>query len=191
MSGILSKADTMEPAWVGDVLRFWFAELSEAKWFGKDDALDAQIRERFGSLHERLMADDGCSEDKPRHLLAAVIVMDQFSRNMFRASARSYLADAKARSLSRKGVQQRLDAAMSMHERLFLYLPFEHSEDLGDQTLSVDLIGAIGNPAWTQDALAHKAIIERFGRFPHRNAVLGRESTADELELLAKPQSWF
>jgi uncharacterized protein (DUF924 family) len=190
MSRIQSTADITEPAWVGEVLRFWFEELSEAQWFAKDDDLDAQIRERFGSLHERLV-EDGCTDTAPRQLLAAVIVLDQFSRNMFRASPRAYLTDATARRLSRTAVEQGLDAAMTPHERLFLYLPFEHSEDIVDQALAVDLIGAVGDPAWTRDAMAHKAIIERFGRFPHRNAVLGRVSTDEELELLAKPKAWF
>ena len=191
MPDIQATAVQIESSWADDVIHFWLNELSEADWFTKSDALDALIRNRFLALHERLVTNDGPGDTAPRVLLAAVIVLDQFSRNMFRGSPRAYAADAIARRLSRSAIEQGLDAAMATHERHFLYLPLEHSEHLEDQALALDLIKTLGNVEWTRDALAHKVIIERFGRFPHRNAVLARVSTAEEIEFLKDPRRWF
>ena len=116
----------------------------------------------------------------PRVALAAVIVLDQFPRNMFRDSARAFAGDPMARHIAREAVDRGFDAGLKDEQRLFLYLPFEHSEDREDQALSCELIGSIGNDYWTKYAQAHKEIIDRFGRFPHRNAVLGRTSTRAE-----------
>jgi uncharacterized protein (DUF924 family) len=126
-----------------------------------------------------------------RAILAAVIVLDQFPRNMFRDSARAFAGDPMARHLAREAVQRGFDAGLADEQRLFMYLPFEHSEDREDQALSCELIGNIGNDYWTKYAQAHKEIIDRFGRFPHRNAVLGRTSTRAELELLKDPMRSF
>lgn len=179
-----------EPSWVGDVIRFWFEELGEQHWFHASDAVDAQIRARFLALHERLMADPDCGVAGPQPILAAVIVMDQFSRNIFRQDARAFAGDSVARRLSRTAIELRFDAALKKEERYFLYLPFEHSEDLEDQALSVHLIASLGNREWTDYALAHKALIDRFGRFPHRNRVLNRPATADEIESLKDSRNW-
>jgi uncharacterized protein (DUF924 family) len=180
-----------EPAWVPQVLGYWFSELEERDWWSKSDATDAAIRRRFLDLHERLVADGGGDPVEPRTLLATVIVLDQFSRNMFRGSARAFAADPLARRLARQGIARGLDAGLGSEERLFLYLPFEHSEDPADQAYSVELISALGREDWTRFALAHKSLIDRFGRFPHRNAVLGRQSTAEEIAALAEPMSSF
>lgn len=187
------KADRIndEPAWVGEVLDFWFSELDEADWWAKSDANDAGIRERFLDLHERLVRTEGRDITGARPMLAAVVVLDQFSRNIFRGSPRAYAADPIARRLARQAISQGLDAGMRPEDRLFLYLPFEHSEDRADQALAVDLISALGREDWTHYALAHKAVIDRFGRFPHRNAVLGRETTAEERVALQEPMSSF
>ena len=120
-------------------------------------------------------------------LLAAVIVLDQFSRHLFRNSPQAYAADPLARRLARDAIAHGDDRTMTHQERLFLYLPFKHSEDPADQALAVTLIGRLGNGDWTRFALAHKASIDRFGRFPHRNDVLGRISTEDEIALLQYP----
>ena len=183
-----------EPGWVGEVLRFWFEELAERNWFAKDHHLDERIRARFLALYEELAARDARDVQEaatPRELLAAVIVLDQFSRNMFRDSARAYAADPLARRLARLAVEQGFDRSMTDQQRMFLYLPFAHSEDRADQALSVELFSRLGNDEWKRYAVAHQEIIDRFGRFPHRNATLGRESTPDELARLQQPMGQF
>jgi uncharacterized protein (DUF924 family) len=191
MSVTHSTSGIVEPAWVTEVLHFWFDELGEAHWFEKREDIDAQIRGRFLPLHERVVAHDGSVATTPRPLLAAVIVLDQFSRNLFRGTPRAFAADPVARRLSRTAIKQGFDIAMKEQERLFLYMPFEHSEDREDQALAVELIARLGNEEWTRDAIAHKAIIDRFGRFPHRNAILNRHSSADEVALLQEPKGWW
>ena len=190
-SDIASKNEYVEPPWVGQVLQFWFEELTEADWFARSDVIDKRIRERFLTLHQRLVTHGGCNVTGPRPILAGVIVLDQFSRNLFRDSPSAYSADSIARRLARVAIQQSFDIAMTTQERLFLYLPFEHSEERADQALAVQLIGSVGNAEWTRYAIAHKEIIDRFGRFPHRNAVLNRLSTADEIAFLKEPDNSF
>lgn len=180
-----------EPAWVKDVLEFWFQELGDAHWFARSNTIDGQIRLRFLELHERLATGCGRNLTAPRPMLAAVIVLDQFSRNMFRGTPRAFAADAIARGLARQAIDRGHDSAMTRAGRMFLYLPFEHSEDREDQALAVRLIKQLGNKEWTRYAVAHRAIIERFGRFPHRNAILGRPSSADELAALEEPLGSF
>ena len=198
MSGITPETDSIpsgaeatEPAWVSEVLRFWFEEIPHANWFGKDPAIDAQIRDRFLALRTRLLAEDGHSLQTPRAMLAAVIVLDQFSRNIFRDDARAYAADPIARRIARSVIDQGLDATMAAQEKRFLYLPFEHSEDARDQRVSVNLIEPLGDLEMTKYAIAHQVIIDRFGRFPHRNVILGRRSTPEEVEFLKSPMSSF
>jgi uncharacterized protein (DUF924 family) len=191
MSVTHSTSSTVEPAWVTEVLHFWFEELGEANWFAKSEKTDAQIRDRFGPLHQRLVADEGCIAATPRALLAAVIVLDQFTRTLFRGTPGAFAADPVARRLSRCAISQGCDTALPERERLFLYMPFEHSEERADQALAVELIASVGNAEWTRFAIAHKEIIDRFGRFPHRNAILNRNSSADELALLQQPAAWW
>lgn len=181
----------LDGAWVEGILRFWFAELREADWWTKSAANDAKIRERFLDLHARLVAADGGVSVAARPALAAVIVLDQFSRNIFRGTPRAFAADPIARRLARDAVARGFDAELQPQERLFLYLPFEHSEDRADQAYSVELISRLGREDWTRYALAHQSVVERFGRFPHRNAVLGRESTAEEIAALRDPKNSF
>jgi len=183
--------DTVEPAWVGDVLDFWFGKIGAGHWFSRSAEIDADIRERFLALYEQLVASDAAGVTGARPLRAAVIVLDQFSRNMFRDTPRAFAADPLARRLARQVIEQEIDSGLASEERLFVYLPFEHSEDRADQALSCELIGRLGNDDWTQYALAHKVIIDRFGRFPHRNAALGRSSTAEEIARLAEPMGSF
>ena len=191
MREIQTQSESTEPAWVDEVLRFWFEQLSEAQWWEQDDAVDAQIHDRFLALHERLTPQVDYSLNTPRSLLAAVIVLDQFSRNLFRRTPRAYAADPIARRLARSAIERGFDSSLTVLERQFLYLPFEHSEDGADQQLSVELFTALGNDEWTRFAIEHKRVIDRFGRFPHRNAVLGRRSTPDEVELLKASAKWF
>lgn len=179
------------PDWVEDVLGFWFGELSERQWFAKDLALDARIRERFAALHARLAESQAAGVEGLRPTQAAVIVLDQFSRNLYRGQARAFATDALARRLARALIEAGLDRELDAAQRLFLYLPFEHSEERADQALAVQLVAGLGHASWAEYARAHQRIIERFGRFPHRNAALGRSSTPAELELLAGPGGSF
>lgn len=178
--------------WVESVLGFWFAEATPEQWFKKDDAFDAEVRRRFLNLHPAVSAapQEELTADA-RTALAAVVVLDQFSRNMFRGTPQAFASDAKALAIADASIGQGFDAGLSKSERQFLYLPFEHCEDTGAQARCVALFAALGDPELTKWAEAHKAIIERFGRFPHRNAVLGRASTPEEEEFLAGPGSSF
>jgi len=191
MREIQTQSESAEPAWVDEVLRFWFEQLSEAQWWEQDDAVDAQIHDRFLALHERLTPQVDYSLNTPRSLLAAVIVLDQFSRNLFRRTPRAYAADPIARRLARSAIERSIDSSLTSQERLFLYLPFEHSEDAADQQLSVELFTALGNDEWTRYAIEHNEVIDRYGRFPHRNAVLGRASTPEEEQYLREPGAGF
>jgi len=175
-----------------EVLAFWFGETKAERRFAKDEAFDAEIRERFGELHARLtrhVPDDWL--DNPEDLLAAVIVLDQFSRNLYRDDARAFADDAVALDLAHLALRRGYDELLSPEERQFLYMPFMHSEDVDDQDRAVELMEEIGNAEAADYARRHKAIVDRFGRFPHRNAVLGRESTPEEIEFLKEPGSSF
>jgi uncharacterized protein (DUF924 family) len=181
------------PPWVEEVLGYWFGTLTYAQWFKRSDAVDAEIASRFAGLVERVSgtpAEIGIASD-PRAVLARIVVLDQFPRNIFRGTARAFATDPAALELARQAVRIGLDRPLGMQERLFVYLPFEHSEDLSDQELSVALISALGDPELTRFAARHHEIILRFGRFPHRNAILGRESTPAEMAFLKEPDSGF
>ena len=181
-----------EPAWVDDVLSFWFGELDRDAWFRKSEATDALIRERLGRTHEQVAAlPVDAAMSSARRALATVVVLDQFSRNLFRGTPRAFTSDAKAREVARSAIARGFDQGFDIHGRSFLYMPFEHSEDLADQELAVSLLRALGDAEYTRYAIAHRDIIARFGRFPHRNAVLGRASTPEEAEFLRHPGSSF
>ena len=171
-----------------EVLSWWFGQ-ERKRWFGKSDAFDAEIRLRFLDLYET--AFQGGLErwkEEPKGCLALVILFDQFPRNMFRGTARAFSGDERARECARTIVEKGWDKAMTEDERTFAYLPFEHSESLADQELSMRLFQGNENLEW---ARKHWEIIRRFGRFPHRNAALGRASTAEEIEFLKRPGSGF
>ena len=177
---------------IAEVLSFWFEELSPAQWFKKDDVLDETIRLRFGSLYEELAASGGSEWlDTPRGPLAAVIVLDQFPRNLFREDARAYATDAAALTIAKSAIDRGFDRNMDVSQKQFLYMPFQHCEDLEEQIRSVGLFASLGDPNTLNYARRHKDVIEHFGRFPHRNAVLGRSSTPEELEFLEQPNSSF
>lgn len=181
-----------EPEWVGAVLRFWFEELTPQAWFKRSDVLDEAIRQRFAAtVAEVAAAPDDTLLQSAGRVLAAVIVLDQFPRNIFRGTSQAFATDPKARTLAAGALGKGYDRSLDKHGRLFLYLPFEHSEDAADQRRSVALLSAIGDPEFTRYAEAHQAIIGRFGRFPHRNVALGRTSTREELEFLQEPGSSF
>ena len=180
-----SHVASSEPTWVGPVLDFWFREIDSQLWFVTNDALDERIRQSFLELHGHIARSDAREFASARTLLAAIIVMDQFSRNMFRGTPRAFSADPLARRLAERLIGDRLDLAMTHAERHFVYLPFEHSEDLEHQALAVRLIEPLGDASWTNYARMHQATIMRFGRFPHRNQILGRTCTDDEVAFLA------
>ncbi len=181
------------------VLDFWFGSPDSADfgrpravWFRRDPAFDSEIRARFLIDHELAAAGayDGLAAT-PRGALALVLVLDQFPRNLFRGSARAFACDPAARRVAAGAVDAGWDRAMQAVERLFLYLPFEHSEYIADQDRSVALTAALGDAEWTRYAERHREIIQRFGRFPHRNEALGRETTAAERAFLREPNSSF
>lgn len=176
-----TTAESTEPAWVRAVLHFWFQELSGAQWFAKDAALDARIRERFLAIHEHLVANDGAGVSDSRTMLAAVIVLDQFSRNLFRGDPRAFAADPIARRIAANAIDRGFDKCMGKEERMFLYMPFQHSEELADQDRSMLLFTALGDAYQLGYAKKHHEVIARFGRFPHRNKMLGRAPRADEI----------
>lgn len=180
-----------------DILAFWFADGPDSfreAWFKRDDAFDAEIRARFGAMIApgRAGALDAWAE-APEGALALLVLLDQFPRNIHRGSAEAFAADEHARAVARRAVlARRFDLALAPTQRAFLYLPFEHSEAMADQDLSVALFEGLrdhpqhAKPGGTIDyAWRHRAVIQRFGRFPHRNAALGRQSSAEEAAWLA------
>jgi uncharacterized protein (DUF924 family) len=188
---IAPVANAADAAWCDEVLRFWFDALSPEAWWHKDDVLDAHIHQRFGALYEAVASQAPLFPGDARTALATVIVLDQFPRNMFRGHARAYATDAQARALAKAAIAGGLASSLSKDERLFLYMPLQHSEDADDQRRSVELVSTLGDEELTHFALAHQRIIDRFGRFPHRNAILGRRSTPEEIEFLQSPASSF
>jgi len=191
------------PSRAREVLDFWFGredepgygEFREA-WFRKDPAFDADVTERFADLYEEAAQGDldGWREDA-ESCLALVIVLDQFSRNMFRGDGRTHASDGIALESSKYAVEHALDRELHAFQRMFLYMPFMHSENREDQRRSVELFALLadepGAPDVTSYAVGHREIVERFGRFPHRNGILGRETTPEEAEFLQTEGSSF
>jgi uncharacterized protein (DUF924 family) len=171
--------------WQDDVLRFWFEELKPQSWFERDQQVDDTIRSRFSTLHDRLSKQPSIEAiHGAREALARVIVLDQFSRNLFRGSPRAFATDAQALRIAQHAIEHGWDQALSPTQRVFLYLPFEHAEDRSVQERSVELFAALGDPQALDYARRHKAVVDQFGRYPHRNAALGRASTIEEIEFM-------
>ncbi len=180
------------PAEVRGVLDFWFGEATPEQWFKQDDGFDATIRERFAALFGRAVSGELAGwRETARGCLALVIVLDQFPRNLFRGGARSFATDAPARAVLHHALEKGFDDGLPVLQRQFLYLPLQHSEDAADQALSVELNAATGDADLLKWAEAHKRIIDRFGRFPHRNESLGRKNTPEESEFLKQKGSSF
>ena len=174
------------------ILTFWFTETSPRQWWKVDPAFDATVRDRFGVLHQA--ANFGELWDwraTPRGRLAEIIVLDQFSRNMYRDKAKAFASDAMALALAQEAVAGKHDMELKPQERGFLYMPYQHSESRKVHMEAAKLFAALGIEDQHDFELRHKAIIDRFGRYPHRNAILGRESSAEELEFLKQPGSSF
>ncbi len=174
------------------VLSFWFGPGMSDKWFKPGDAFDREIEMRFGPLYQA--AREGGYQDwrlTHKGALALVLVFDQFPRNMFRGTPAAFATDDKALQLAGEAIAKGFDREMNDDERLFLYLPYQHAEDLEVQKRGLELFAQLGRPENLDYMQRHHDIIARFGRFPHRNAILGRPSTPEELEFLNRPGSSF
>lgn len=174
------------------VLDFWFAEIDPVMWFKKDDEFDRLLHTRFGQLWQ------AAAHGELAHWratitgrLAEIIVLDQFSRNLFRNTPRSFSCDGMALVLAQEAIATGLCATLPVEQRGFLYLPFMHSESALIHQQAVVLFSQLNNGNQLEFELRHKAIIDRFGRYPHRNEILGRESTFEEQEFLQQPGSGF
>ena len=190
MADDLGAAQTEVHADAAAVLRFWFDEVPPEQRFAKDAALDRTIAERFGKLRARVAADAALGwRDRPDHLLAAIVLLDQFSRNLFRDTAAAFATDDLALELARHGIAMGWDEGMPAEHRAFLYMPLMHAEDADVQAESVALFTALGDPENLKFAREHADVITQFGRFPSRNAALSRESTPAEREYLSRPDA--
>ncbi|MEO1091587.1 MAG: DUF924 family protein [Pseudomonadota bacterium] len=175
-----------------ELLDYWFRTLDREAWFVADAAVDAELGRRFGDLPDRACGGGLASwAATPKGALAQVLVLDQLPRNLFRGTARAFAFDDAALTAAAMAIEQQQDQDLSIDERHFLYLPFEHSERLADQDRAVTLIGALGDAVYTDYAERHRDVIRRFGRFPHRNDVLGRTSTSAECTYVAETDSGF
>lgn len=170
-----------------EVLDFWFA-LTPEQHFAKSDSLDATIAGRFGPLLDAILATEAAGwRDTPRTLLAAVIVLDQFARNMRRGTAGAFAGDALAQSLTLHAIEQHWDETMPQEQKHFLYMPLMHAEDRALQSLSIAKFATLGDETLNNFARDHAVVVERFGRYPTRNAALGRTSSPEEEEYLRQP----
>ncbi len=177
-----------------EVLDFWFVETAPAQWFQKNDVFDDIIRERFAAVYD--MAKNGIFDSWKKDAdgcLALCVVLDQFPRNMFRDDPKAFATDAQALTIASHAIKKGFDQVLTPVKRRFIYLPFEHSENLEHQQLSVELFGSMQyeDPLGYEYALRHLRVIEQFGRFPHRNTILGRVSTPQELRYLGEPGAGF
>ncbi|NNF47959.1 MAG: DUF924 domain-containing protein [Desulfofustis sp.] len=175
-----------------EVLDFWFKEIEPRQWWIKDNAFDQLIRDRFSTIHDQasrceLFSWRGSAQGR----LAEIVVLDQFSRNMFRGTARAFAQDQMALVLSQEAISLGIDFELPSKKRSFMYMPFMHSESLLIHEQAEALYRRSGDQSSLEYELKHKKIIERFGRYPHRNEILGRESTEEEKEFLREPGSSF
>ena len=187
-SAIMAKA---ERPWAADLLHHWFHDLKPAQWFGQDAAVDEELRRRFGRILVALgnrPANEFLRD--PLTARAAVLLFDQLPRNLYRGTARAFAFDPLARAICKGAIARGWDANLGLHERQFLYMPLMHSEAISDQLLSLRMFTALGNAFILRFARSHYAMIARFGRYPHRNAVLGRTGSPAEEEAVAAGNSW-
>jgi uncharacterized protein (DUF924 family) len=175
-----------------DILTFWFEEIDQSQWWKKDNDFDNLIIERFAEVHTQAIQCELFEwRTDPKGRLAEIIVLDQFSRNMFRNSWRAFAHDPLALALSQEAIASKADLELTPTERTFLYMPFMHSESLKIHEIAMDLYLNIGIQNNLDFELKHKQIIEKFGRYPHRNSILGRTSTDEEIEFLKQEGSSF
>ncbi|MDA3920570.1 MAG: DUF924 domain-containing protein [Salinisphaera sp.] len=175
-----------------EIIKFWFEELSPSDWFRKSEALDQHIAERFSDALSAAAAGDLSHwRESPSGRLAEIIVLDQFSRNIHRDSAQAFENDAAALACAKEAIKQGADQQLTAQQNAFLYMPFMHSETAADHDTALALYESIGLKTHLDAERKHQAIIKRFGRYPHRNALLGRESTDEESAFLNEPGSSF
>ena len=174
------------------ILKFWFEELKPNQWWAKDEGLDQLIKDKFLFIHNQAIKGELWNwRTSPDGSLAEIIIIDQFSRNIYRNQPESFLYDGIALVLAQNAISQKFDEQLSTVQRSFLYLPYMHSESALIHEESVRLHKLLGLEGGYEFELKHKAIIDRFGRYPHRNKILGRESTSDEIEFLQGENSSF
>lgn len=175
-----------------NIIDFWFDSENAQRWFKPTPEFDEECRNRFGDLitPAGLGELDHWQQD-PQGTLAIILLLDQLTRNIYRGQPQAFAHDPKARAVAMTALAKSYDTQLPQTRRFFLYLPLEHSEDRSDQAHSVKLFEAYGDAEKLDYAIRHQVIIDRFGRFPHRNAVLGRASTAEEIEFLKEPNSSF
>ena len=170
------------------ILDFWYAGNIQDKrkaWFKKDPAFDDEIRNRFGRDVERAAGGElDAMADQPLGALALLILLDQFPRNLYRNDAKTFASDGKALEIAKASIAKGHDSDLTVVQKIFFYLPFEHSENLADQDQAVALCTALGDEDYIKYAIAHRDVIAQFGRFPHRNEVMGRTSTQEEIEFM-------
>jgi uncharacterized protein (DUF924 family) len=175
-----------------EIHHFWFSEITPAQRWKVDTAFDQLIRERFAAVHEQANRCELYTwRHEPKGRLAEIIVLDQFSRNMFRGTPAAFASDNLALALAQEAVAVGADQALTAEERVFLYMPYMHSESKAIHAVALKLFEANGIQNNIDFELRHKAIVDRFGRYPHRNEILGRTSTAEEIEFLKQPGSSF
>jgi len=177
----------MSDSLINDIIEFWFSKKVAALWFKSTDEFDAELKQKYETVWQQ--AADGLLDHwqkTPQGAIALVIILDQFPLNMFRGQGKRYSTEAKSREIAAYAIANGLDADMPLKHKAFLYLPFMHSEDLNDQQKSIDLFKAAGLDDNAKYAQHHYGVIERFGRFPHRNEELGRDSSEEEITYLKK-----
>ena len=174
------------------VISFWFEEIDNACWWAKDESFDNVISARFGALHRQASRCELFSwRAEPEGRLAEILILDQFSRNIFRGQPESFAFDSLALALAQEAVSIHADRLLTLAKRNFLYMPFMHSESIVVHESARALFEANGDPQTKEFERKHREIVERFGRYPHRNSILGRQSTQQELDFLKQPKSGF
>jgi uncharacterized protein (DUF924 family) len=178
-------------AWSADILYYWFEVLGPERWFNSSPEIDAEISERFAPLWISLRHEPAVFfVSDPQEALAAILLFDQFPRNIYRHEAGAFATDALALNIAKLALEAGFDHSLTADQQHFLYMPFMHSESLEDQDISVELFDRLGKTDALQFAIMHRDIIRRFGRFPHRNEILGRETHPDEIEAIAEGENW-
>lgn len=191
MNMLTDSHDAVTADWAAALLDFWFNDVGEKGWWSHDPALDHQCVARFRSLWEEKRTLPAAQFlERADDALAAVLLFDQMSRNMFRGTAHAFETDELAREIARGAIAHGYDIQIGGAGRLFFYMPFQHSEDIEDQALSVSLFEGAGDEKSLNFARKHRTIIEQFGRFPHRNAALGRDDRAGEAGAAAESADW-
>lgn len=181
----------MTQRWAEDVLHYWFDHLGERYWFRPNEDVDAEISDRFQSLWNSMRHEPAIFFlTDPREALGGIILFDQFPRNMFRDEADSFSTDPLALSIAKAAIEAGFDVSLTPEQRTFVYMPFMHSEQMADQDRSVELFDMLGQKEQLNYAIMHRNMIHRFGRFPQRNEILGRESTQQEAEALVLGRGW-